>query len=247
MLGCVLLMSSCTLNNDKDLMFKIPQVINSQQLDTNDIYKPRTMFNGEFPVELGPFDFNKSQIDLKLDSTSRINPYIDHTTVDNEWLNEKLKNRRFQIIPDYEQTLYYRYKKDVTTMYPVFVVNTQDEDQVIETHSTYSCASEYYFDEKLKTWISIESIGTSSFPFCGCCTSFYYVRSKQYIVLLFPKYDTGQLYNFKIKMNRINAESESFRAYLDTTLFHPIDTHISSDGVQRVFTKHDTNQAPLHY
>lgn len=243
----ITLIFACKPTLNEPLVFRIPEVVNTANLDTADIVKPRTLYNGEFPVEIGPFSFKDSIIDLSADIIWDTNQIIEVGIESSEYLETKLRNIKFQIIPDYNQTLFYKYKNDVTTVYPVFIVNSTNESQIFQTHSTYSCASEYYYGDREEDWISIESIGSSSFSFCGCCSGYFDVYPKQYFILLFPKYDTGQWFDFVIKMDRFQAQSEPFCAYLDTSLFHPVENKVFSDGRQRLLIKHDTNNKPIHY
>lgn len=221
---------SCNSKPQKELVFKIPEIINTQELDTNDIYRPRTKYNGEYPLEVMRFTFNDTLIDLNpevliKDSTREIG-YID---IGGKWeeYKEFIDSSHFELISDYDTDIYLKYNDDVSKMYPVYVVNTSRDTFLYASHSTYRGGTELFKDPDFNKWVGIESVGSSSFNFCGCCAAHFIMPPKSYLILLFPKHLKGDIYDFKVKIWSGGSESPVFQAYLDTSLYY---NGVSSTG-----------------
>jgi hypothetical protein len=182
--------------------FSIPTTINSQPYDSLQLAEAKWVTYND-PHFIGKYSFQQRTIDINpfnksygyydsLDAEqkhARISPYLDS--------NDSIDYNGFDIVVDYDKDIYYTsrntdFGKDtiLDTYYAVYVVNATNNTKVFNGID----GSAYGIQEAKERWN--KNVGYSSFRpiehknmrFCGMGNWSLYVKPREFIVLLFPKY-----------------------------------------------------------
>lgn len=215
---------SCKQENS-NLEFTIPKLLNSQNLNRIELQDTNQLYGAELPLEIGIYSFKDTLIDLNKPSTEVRVSYAARV-LDMSQPKEKLfkyekqiETSVFDVIPNYEDHIEYLYKGKQFTMYPVFLVNSTDHELIYGSHSVYKGSDEMFWDKTLGNWIRIQSLGSNDRSFCGCCSYFLRVYPNEYLVLLVPKHQRGQIYDMKMKLSFGVNESIVYQGIIDTSLY----------------------------
>lgn len=228
----------CKTNNEKNEVFVLPTLINSQDNDTLE----RTNFTAKyvsqvFPEFVGKFKF-KSNIDinpLKRD-TSMYRDFIwSYSRVE---IDDSLDVNGFDLVVDYETTVFYN--QDVThgfsntlfSYYPVYFVNSSNSDKIFLGKDSYAYGiQEARMNEQFSDWQPIEGRG---FDFCGNGTFGLVVRPKEFVIVLMKKYEGNYKAPLRVRFQQDESiyVSKPFYGYIDTNQFTIQDSTYLSRRLQ---------------
>lgn len=234
---CIFCLGCNFTREQKPLTFKIPELDNSQVLDSLDIDRPGTILAGEFPIYGGTYHFTDNHIDINPDSVinrSKRNK-VNGIEIISEYLNEEIVDRLKQkgtpsLIVDYNSELIIK-SIGSTTVYPVYLVNNTNNNLIISSHSSYSKFNRLFYSESLIKWTGYSTADTIKKGWnCGCCISFYFLKPNHFTIYLFDKPSKGQKHKMKIK-HFDGFESEEYFGIYDTTSKIKF---IQSDGSMRL-------------
>lgn len=225
----------CNFSKKQSLStFQIPELYNSQVLDSLGINRPNTILGGEFPIYGGTYHFLENPIDINPDSVMSRNKR--NKVLGIEYISKYLNRDTLEVlkqnygtpslIVDYDSDLVVK-SLGSTTVYPVYLVNNTNNNLIISSHSSSSNLNREFYSESLMKWTGYSTVDTIEWNWnCGCCTSYYFLKPNHFSIYLFDKSKKGQKHKMKITHSD-GFESEEYYGFYDTTSHIKI---IQSDG-----------------